>query len=281
MKLKELKRSLLEKAEKEARFDRADLEVRLVVSNTLSLSPIDQIMNSDKELSDTDVAKCFSMLEKRISGYPEAYLSGRKEFYGRSFLVNEKVLIPRPDTETLVECALEIASGMSEDLEILDLCTGSGCIGTTLKAELPDARVYLSDISPEALEVAKRNFLIITGENADARLGDLFAPWEGKLFDMIATNPPYVTEQWYSEVSPEVKKEPAIALIDHASDGLDIIRRIIKEAGEHLKPSGALLIEADYRQAEAIRNLLADSGYKDIRTERDLAGKERCSIAFL
>ena len=208
------------------------------------------------------------------------YLSHRKEFYGYEFYVDENVLIPQPDTEILVETAIEVL-GKMKNPRVIDLCTGSGCIGTSIRMNVRDAKVSLSDISPEALEIARRNYRNITGETADARLGDLFEPWKGERFDFIATNPPYVTTEWYKDVSEEVKNEPTLALLDYAEDGLDIIRRIINDSKAMLNEGGALIIESDYRQCIRIREAMRNSGYSDIRTMKDLSGRERCTIGFL
>ena len=277
--LRELKKKLYLRAISE-NMDEADLEVRLVLTMATGLDSIGQIMYPEKELTKEEIAKAEELLDKRLSGIPEAYLSNRKEFYGYEFYVDENVLIPQPDTEILVETSIEVLRKM-DNPKVLDMCTGSGCIGTSIRMNVPEASVSLGDISPEALEIARRNYRNITGEEADARLGDLFEPWKGEKFDFIATNPPYVTRAWYEDVDREVKNEPKLALLDYAEDGLDIIRRIIIDSKSMLENAGALIIESDYRQCITIRRFMEDNGYRDIRTMKDLAGRERCTIGFL
>ena len=277
--LRELKKKLYLRAISE-NMDEADLEVRLVLTMATGLDSIGQIMYPEKELTKEEIAKAEELLDKRLSGIPEAYLSNRKEFYGYEFYVDENVLIPQPDTEILVETSIEVLRKM-DNPRVLDMCTGSGCIGTSIRMNVPEASVSLGDISPEALEIARRNYRNITGEEADARLGDLFEPWKGEKFDFIATNPPYVTRAWYEDVDREVKNEPKLALLDYAEDGLDIIRRIIIDSKSMLENAGALIIESDYRQCITIRRFMEDNGYRDIRTMKDLAGRERCTIGFL
>ena len=277
--LSQLKKELYLKA-RSVDMDEADLEVRLILTMATGLDSIGQIMEAGRKMTDEEIEKAKDLLDKRIQGIPEAYLSHSKEFFGYPFYVDENVLIPQPDTEILVETSIGVLRKM-ESPRVLDLCTGSGCIGTSIKMNVPNAEVMLSDISPEALEIAKRNYRNITGKEAEARLGDLFSPWKGEKFDFIATNPPYVTTIWYEEVSEEVKNEPKLALLDYAEDGLDIIRRIISGSKTMLNEGGALIIESDYRQCEAIRTLLEDEGYSGIQTFKDLAGKERCTIGFL
>lgn len=270
MRLQELKISLLKKA---STLDNPSLEVRLIIENVLNLPIEKQILNTNLFVEDEQILECEQILDKRISGYPMAYILGYKEFYGHKFKVNEKVLIPRPDTEILVEKAIELAKKI-ENPEILDLCTGSGAIAASIAYEL-GINTYLSDISPDALEVAKSNYKEITGKDAIARLGSLFEPWANKKFDIVATNPPYLTQKWYNETAEDVKKEPKIALIDKAEDGLDIIREIIELAPEHLNDNGYLLIEGDYRQMEKCAKLLSSKGFKSVGILKDLAGKDR------
>ena len=277
--LRDLKKALYIRAKSE-NMDEADLEVRLILTMATGLDSIGQIIHSDRELSIDEIAEAEELLEKRLSGIPMAYLSHRREFFGYDFYVDENVLIPQPDTEILVETSIDVLKDMKAP-RVLDMCTGSGCIGTSIRMNVADARVSLSDISPEALEIARRNYEEITGERADARMGNLFEPWHGEKFDFIATNPPYVTTAWYEDVSEEVKNEPKLALLDYAEDGLDIIRRIIRDSKDMLNEGGALIIESDYRQCITIRTIMENNGYRDIRTMKDLAGRERCTIGFL
>ena len=265
MRLSELRRELLSRTEA--------VDARIIISLATGLDDIHQITESGKEITEEEKEKAFSLLEKRLSGVPMAYITGEKEFYGHVFKVNHATLIPRPDTETIVERALEIARTIKNP-KILDLCTGSGAIGTAISHAL-SIPVALSDISPQALEIARENYRRNTGTDADARLGSLFEPWEGESFDIIASNPPYLTESWYEETERDVKREPRIAFIGGGDDGLDIIRAIVRTSIPHLHEGGYLLIECDYRQMDICANIFHHAGFSYIQIRKDLAGKER------
>lgn len=253
-----------------------DLEARLIIRHVLSLSDTEQIIRADYGISDEDVAICLDLARKRINGTPMSYITGKKEFYGLEFTVNENVLIPRPETEILVFESISYLKGITKPV-VLDLCTGSGCIAASVQKNIPDAEVCISDISKEALETALSNFNRLTGKYPKAFLGDLFSPIESNLlFDAICTNPPYIAEKWYDGLEKDVKKEPQSALIGGGEDGLDMIRRIISESGRHIKRGGLLIIEADYRQISTIKNLMEQNGFTDVSAVKDLAGKERC-----
>ena len=265
MRLSELKKELLERTE--------GTDARIIIHLSTGLDAIQQIVQYDKEVSPEEQAMAYSLLERRLSGTPMAYITGEKEFYGHAFMVTKDVLIPRPDTETLVETALELSKRFGNP-RILDLCTGSGAIAASISYALSQP-VSMSDISPKALSVAEGNYLRITGRAPSSRLGSLLDPWKGSEFDIIATNPPYLTDIWYEETEIDVKAEPKLAFIGGGDDGLDIIRTIIADAPSVLAPDGFLTIECDYRQTGICGSLLESSGFSDIHTVKDLAGKER------
>lgn len=270
MRLKELKEELLEIAKA---LPNPQLEASIIIEKTTDIDRIHQIIDLDKEIEEKSADDALSLMKKRASGYPMAYITGTKEFYGHTFCVNESVLIPRPDTETIVETALMIAKRFTSP-RILDLCTGSGAIAASLAYELK-SDVCLSDISSDALEVAVNNYERITGLKAIKREGDLLSPWLGMQFDIIVSNPPYLTSLWYEEVDEDVKKEPKLALISDSGDGLDIIRRIIAQSPDYLIKGGYLLLEGDYRQMESCAKILSNSGFADVNIVKDLAGKNR------
>ncbi len=270
MRLKELKEELLEIAKA---LPNPQLEASIIIEKTTGIDRIHQIIDLDKEIEEESADDALRLMKKRASGYPMAYITGTKEFYGHTFCVNESVLIPRPDTETIVETALMIAKRFSSP-RILDLCTGSGAIAASLAYELK-SDVCLSDISHAALEVAVSNYERITGLKAMKREGDLLSPWLGMQFDIIVSNPPYLTSLWYEEVDEDVKKEPKLALVSDSGDGLDIIRRIIAQSPDYLIKGGYLLLEGDYRQMESCAKILSNSGFADVNIVKDLAGKNR------
>lgn len=270
MRLRELKKHLLDRAKS---LELKNLEVALIIERATNLSKEEQILKAEDEIDEKSTELAISLLKRRLMGEPSAYILNEKEFWGLSFYVDENVLIPRPDTETLVETALLKAKELKNP-KILDLCTGSGAIATALSYEMK-TQVSFSDISEKAIEIARKNYIKNTGFEPISRIGDLFEPWKDKIFDLIVSNPPYLTEEWIEIASPEVKKEPREALLGGEGDGLGIIRRIIKEAPSHLKENGYLLLEADYRQIGLCVRLFEKEGFRDIGIKKDLAGLER------
>lgn len=270
MTLFELKRKLIEIGKN---LEDPMLEARVLLS-FLGFSPLKQITDKNEEVSQKTADEATSMMEKRASGYPMAYITGVKEFWGMEFKVNDNVLIPRPDTETLVEVAVDLYIENNLQGKILDLCTGSGAVATSIAKEL-GKDVKLSDISPSAAETAKENYERLIGRTADIRVGDLFEKWEGCEFSLIVSNPPYLTDTWCNEVDEEVKKEPRLALYGFDEDGLGIIRRIIADSGKFLEKGGYIALECDYRQCSTLAKLLETEGYSGVNIKKDLAGKDR------
>ena len=270
MTLFELKRKLIEIGND---LEDPMLEARVLLS-FLGFSPLKQITDKNEEVSQKTADEATSMMEKRASGYPMAYITGVKEFWGMEFKVNDNVLIPRPDTETLVEVAVDLYIENNLQDEILDLCTGSGAVATAIAKEL-GKDVKLSDISPSAAETAKENYERLIGRTADIRVGDLFEKWKGCKFSLIVSNPPYLTDTWCNEVDEDVKKEPRLALYGFDEDGLGIIRRIIADSGKFLEKGGYIALECDYRQCSTLAKLLETEGYSGVNIKKDLAGKDR------
>lgn len=250
-----------------------ELEARLLMEKATSLTQVEQILHPDKTLDESELSILDSMLAERLGSRPMAYILGYKEFYGRSFLVDERVLIPRPDTETLVEVALLHARQRDEKLRIIDVCTGSGCVGITLACEL-GYDVALSDISLDALDVAKVNALQLVGHPLPTIQDNLLSTLPDK-YDIIVSNPPYLTREWCEEVSDDVKREPRLALEGFGLDGLDLIRALVEQSTSSLQDGGALMMECDYRQVDEIRILMQASGFSMIMSENDLSGRER------
>ena len=249
------------------------LETRVILSH-LGFSPTFQIAEKDREVEKSVEEKAISLMEKRAGHWPMAYLTGEKEFWGLTFHVTPDVLIPRPDTETLVETVINLWKDNALKGDILDLCTGSGAIATALSVEL-DKDIHFSDLSPKALSVAEENYTRLTGRKAYKKEGDLLSPWKGKKFALIVSNPPYLTEKWCQEVSEEVKKEPKMALLGYGPEGLDIIERILDEAPENLEKGGYLALECDWRQCNGIRERLVKKGYLGVNIVKDLRGLDR------
>jgi len=287
------------------------LDSSLLLAEILDTSRSKLTAIAHDNISQESIATFRQLIKRRQSGECTAYILGRKEFYGLEFQVNPSVLVPRPDTETLVEIALkgtgnrEQGTGNSEQRaesreqrthskavmgkqspRVLDLCTGSGAIAIALKHTMPELEVWATDISAEALETAKTNATRLLPPNSIRFLkGDLYdalpPPDPSSLCYLlpvtcylIVSNPPYVPTTELSSLPPEVRMEPALAL-DGGDDGLDVIRKIVSRAPEFLCPGGCLLLEADPRQMAAITDLYKEAGFSDIQTHLDLSGRER------
>ena len=209
-------------------------------------------------------------VEERAGGSPVAYITRHQAFYALDFYVDERVLVPRADTEILVETAL---GWIRPGSRVLDLCTGSGCIAIAIKHTVPEARVEASDISEDALAVFRRNADAILSGQIVTHKSDLLNSIPGK-FDIIVSNPPYLTSAETAKMKGDSWPEPPLAL-DGGTDGLDFIRLIIAGAGEHLAPGGRLLFEADPAQMAAIKLEFEKYKYNDIIIKKDLAGRDR------
>ncbi|AEV30498.1 protein-(glutamine-N5) methyltransferase, release factor-specific [Sphaerochaeta pleomorpha str. Grapes] len=253
--------------------DTADLDARLLLEKATSLSQIDLILHYDSPLGKEQATLLEGYLKARLDNEPIAYILQEKEFYGRTFKVDKRVLIPRPDTETLVDTAIVFAKTLKKNPKIIDVCTGSGCVGITLAAELA-ASVTLSDISEDALSVANENACSLLGHPLPLLKGNLLCPSDEK-YDIIVSNPPYLTAIWCEEVAADVKKEPRLALEGFGNDGLDCIRTLIKQSTTHLEKGGSLMLECDYRQTAKVAELFRESGFTEIRSEKDLSLRER------
>lgn len=240
-----------------------EIDARWMAEDVLRMTRTDLKFEGEREVLPKELARLNAMLSRRAAGEPVQYILESADFMGLTFHVDRRVLIPRQDTETLVENALIALSGMAEPW-VLDLCCGSGCIGLSLKSLCPRAQVTLTDVSRDALEVAKRNADQL-GCDVEIRHGDLYKAVGRDRFDLIASNPPYIPHIELAQLQREVRHEPALAL-DGGRDGLDFYRRIAEDAARHLNPGGAIYLEAGIGQAEAILNLLrrhircADSG---------------------
>ena len=213
------------------------------------------------------------LTEKRCQRIPLQYLTGEQEFMGLPFAVNEHVLIPRQDTEVLVEEAISILKSEMPDADVLDLCTGSGCIGISIHSFCPDTKVTGADISEEALQVAKHNALQ-NQVSVNFVHSDLFSGISG-CFDMIVSNPPYIPSKVIDTLMPEVRDHEPVGALDGKEDGLYFYRKITEESVAHLNDGGYLLYEIGYDQAEAISGFMKEHGFNDIEVIRDLAGLDR------
>jgi len=261
-----------------AGIESARLEVRLLLEHVAACRYADLLMSPERLLASPAQHVFDTLLARRATGEPLAYLLGEAEFRGRLFQVSPAVLIPRPETEVLIELALEKLQGLSAP-RVLDLGTGSGIVAISLALECSSASVFAIDLSPDALAVARNNSGRL-GAKVEFLQGDWFSPVAGECFDIIVSNPPYVADGDPHLALNGLPFEPQMALTDGA-DGLACIRRIVADAAHHLTPGGWLFFEHGYDQGDASRNLLAAAGFKAAVTFPDLAGIDRVSGAYL
>ncbi|MDR0583444.1 MAG: peptide chain release factor N(5)-glutamine methyltransferase [Treponema sp.] len=283
---------------KSADIENPALDASLLLAEVLGLSRASLMAAGQDMIPQERLVVFRRLIERRRNRECVAYILGRKEFRGLEFKVNPAVLVPRPDTETLVETAImkielfkNEAAPNAGPVQVFDLCTGSGAIAIALKNEMPELEVWASDISAGALETAVSNAVRLLPESSICFCqGDLFdalssppipsgsapvaAGGHPPLFSLIAANPPYIPSAKIKTLPPEVQKEPLPA-IDGGGDGLDIIRNIITKAPDFLRAGASLLLEADPGEMQSIGSLLAEEGFFDIQTYKDLSGLER------
>ena len=255
----------------------ARLDAEVLLAFCLSCDRLEFFKNPEMQLSLTQQAAFQKLIDRRLRWEPVAYITGRKNFWTFTLEVNKDVLIPRPDTEVIVEEVLDIAKKSEvAGIKILDIGTGSGAIAIAVASEIPDVSVMATDISPAALEVARRNAESMELQNKiDFRHGDLLEPVEG-VFDIIASNPPYIGAGEYKELPEGVRLfEPREALFAGKS-GLEFYEKIIYQAAGHLKKNGWLLLEIGATQQKDILRIMENSGFYDnIEMRRDYAGLPR------
>lgn len=258
-------------------------DAEFLMTHLLKIKRHEMFLNPERALTETEAALFASFVERRSRREPAQLITGECEFRGLTFRVTGDVLIPRPETEILVDEALKKAAAFTDTAApcAIDLCTGSGCIAVTFASEAPRWRVFAADISAVALAIAREN----AGANGVAgRIefleGDLFAPLRGARAHLILSNPPYVSDPEMTELEPEVARwEPAGALRG-GPDGLDFYRRIVAGAAEHLLPGGYLILEIGWAQARAVRGLLEkEAVFTDVEVRKDYAGIERVVVA--
>ncbi len=247
---------------KNADIDSAQLDAELLLAATIHEPRTYLHARSDEKLSPDQIASAETKLNARLDRVPIAYILGEKEFYGRSFIVSPQVLIPRPESEELVNL---IKKYVKSNSTILDVGTGSGCIGLTLKLELPNTKITVSDISNEAITLAQKNARNLGVTSVDYILSDLLDHWlhneKSVQFDCIVANLPYVDRSW--QVSPETASEPDLALFAD-DNGLSLIKKIIVQAPEILPDAGLLVLELDTRQIPEIISFAAKNDFEII-----------------
>jgi release factor glutamine methyltransferase len=270
---------------KEQGFEEPEAEARGVLSVGLNVTSTEIYSLLHEPLGEDDRERCLEVLERRLKREPLAYIEGRKGFFGYEFSVNPSVLVPRPETELLVETAIrEIKRFDSSPVKLADVGTGSGCIAISIARAIPTADVTAVDVSSDALNVARANAERL---NLNGRIrfvqSDLFAALQGEKtggFDIIVSNPPYVATSEFSQLTPDLFFEPRLAL-DGGDDGLRVIAPLIREARAMLAPGGVLLLEIGTAQGDQVRELLLKAGFSLIRVEKDYGGHDRIAKGVL
>ncbi|MDR1176902.1 MAG: peptide chain release factor N(5)-glutamine methyltransferase [Treponema sp.] len=291
---------------KQAGIASPNLDASLLLAHILGISREYLFIHGDRALNPDEISRFFGLISRRIAGESIAYLTGYKEFWGLSFQVSPAVLVPRPDTEILVEAVLSFLWGQSlyegqssekfrqtmadkvfpgdrasGSRSLLDLCTGSGAVAIALKSSCPGLEVSAADISASALEIARTNALRLLsggqslheGQSISFYLSDLYDNIPG-VFDIIVSNPPYIPSETLADLPKEVQREPRIAL-DGGRDGLELIEKIISGGRRRLTSGGRLFLEADPGQMAAIALILEKERFQSILIYKDLAGLER------
>jgi release factor glutamine methyltransferase len=256
--------------------DSPRLDADLLLGRAIGRTRIQLIADAKRPLDASELARFRDLVRRRRAREPTAYILGEREFYGRPFRVDRRVLIPRPDTEALVEVALERTRERSMSMRALDLCTGSGCVAITLARERRTSLFVATDVSADALAVARENALRLGAYNVAFREGDLFAAVDPSMrFDLVTANPPYIAVGEIAALEPEIREyEPRLALAG-GDDGLAIVRLIVAQARAHLSRGGRLALEVGFGEAPAAAALFAAAGYGQIEIRRDYARVER------
>ena len=246
-----------------------EVDSAALLSHVTGRAPLMLRLDMDTALTEAELSAFGRLRQRRLQRVPLQYLTHEQPFLGHSFYVDERVLIPRPETELLAELVIEALRAMDAPAA-LDLCCGSGCIGISAALAVPGAQVHAADLSLDALTVTRRNAEAL-GANVTLHQGDLFAAVEGLRFDLIVSNPPYIPAEECPALQPEVLREPVMAL-DGGADGLDFYRRIAREAPLHLTAGSMVFLEVGWNQAEAVCALMREAGFRETMAHADLQG---------
>lgn len=264
----------------EAGIEEYNSDTRILMTEVTGQNMASVLYHADDELDEEILKKLTECTDRRCRREPLQYILGNQEFMGLKFLCNSSCLIPRPDTEMLVETVIKAMSEMkvSAGGKVLDMCTGSGCVGISLAAFVKGIDLTLSDISEEALEVTRKNLEL---NSVDARVvkSDIFSSIEG-VYDVITANPPYIKTSMIQTLMPEVAVfEPKLAL-DGGEDGVVLYRRILKQAPEHLRKDGLLAFEIGDEEGEIISSLMKEAGFYDVTVLKDYCGFNRVVYGY-
>ena len=253
------------------------VDAEWLIGHALNLKRMELYLQFDRPLSEEELSTIRPLISRRSKGEPVQYICGTTEFYGIELEVGTGVLIPRPETELLVDAAKK---KLNAGDRVLDLCTGSGAIAVALKSEMSQLSLTASDISPEALKYARKNIDKL-GLDIELLEGDLFAPLTGRKFDAITVNPPYVKPSEKPLMGKDVlKSEPALALFS-GEDGLDLLRRIAIEGKNYLNPEGFLISEIGFQQGKECLELFSAHGWKDVSILQDFSKRDRFVLCYV
>jgi release factor glutamine methyltransferase len=256
--------------------DTPRLDAEVLLAHALNVTRTQLLTRGDKILSSIEQACFQQLLNRRLMGEPIAYIVGQREFWSLTFAVTPATLVPRPETELLVELALQKFS-KEVTIKAADLGTGSGAIALAIAHERPDWQLVATDNRAAALALAKRNAAALQIGNVEFILSDWFEALGGKLFDLIISNPPYIAADDRHLMQGDVRFEPISALVSGA-DGLQDLRKMARQSWAYLLPGGWLLLEHGFEQAQFVRKLLVEAGYVEVASKCDLSGKERVTI---
>ena len=255
--------------------DSPRLDAEILLAHSCGWQRIQLYTNYDQPLTTDQRGRMREFIQRRAKAEPVAYLVGYREFFGLDFEVDSSVLIPRPDTETLVRTALDVLKSRPEPT-VLDIGTGSGCIAVAIAANNSRANVIAVDISRESLMIATANAeRHAVNDRVACFESNVFSGVPPQQFDLIVSNPPYIRDDELAGLDADVRDHEPVGALVGGSDGLDVVRRIVSEAPEHLTDDGHLMLEIDGQQAEAVAQLLADTGYRNVGIEKDLSGIQR------
>lgn len=258
----------------EHQIEDASVDAWLLMEFVTGMSRTRFFVDGMSQMKSEEEERYFQLIEKRAGRIPLQHLTGVQEFMGFEFMVNEHVLVPRQDTELLVlEAEKQLRSSSGENLEVLDMCTGSGCIAISLKARNPQIQCIAADISEKALEMAKKNAEKMQSEIVFVHT-DMFSNITGT-FDMIVSNPPYIPTKVIESLEEEVRLYDPFSALDGKEDGLYFYRILAKESPHFLKDGGWIYMEIGHDQSASVEALLKEAGFEEIRTEKDLAGLDR------
>lgn len=258
--------------------DTPELDTSLLLAYSLKIRREKLYLEPEKTPEEKEISRFFYTLDQRSSGISLAYITGKKEFYGRDFFVGPGILSPRPDSETMIERVLELKDRFPENCRVLDLCTGSGCLAITLKKENPEWLVEASDISPLSKHYFSKNSQKLE-EKIPFYQSNLFSGITSR-YNLIITNPPYLTSDETETKQGSGDNEAGLTLDGGGIDGLDLIRIIINQSPYYLSSEGGLFIEAAPWQLEIIAELLKQKGFSSVSINNDLAGRMRIAGGF-